>query len=191
MEVVHGHRGQRRALPDLPESLRPDEVLPLGRRDRLRVLLSDGRRALVLQCGAGQVVDVLPLSNGYVYSRGRLLRRQFTSDHGVVIELLALRDFVNTYTMRLLRLSTPGSRCSTRTTTQPPYPLGSQPVQKGTDSLYAYYDGWFLSSSGLYLAHLSRGLLQPREPPTRRSSTCSSPAPTRAALGARTRAETS
>ena len=49
--------------------------------------------------------------------------------------------------MRLLRLYTT-VEVQFPNNGQPPYPVGSQPVQKGTDGLYAYYDGWFLSSSG-------------------------------------------
>ena len=95
--------------------------------------------------GQGVVTDVLPLSNGAVYVSDGYYGDQFTS---IVFELTSSGTSVTAYTMRLLRLYTT-VEVQYPNNGQPPYPVGSQPVQKGTDSLYAYYDGWLLSSSGL------------------------------------------
>jgi hypothetical protein len=105
---------------------------------------SSGRQLWSFNASQGEVTDVLPLSGGGVYVSDGYFGDQFTSN---LYRLTSSGTSVYAYSMRLLRLYTavpqyPGED-------QPPYPVGSQPVQKGTDSLYAYYDGWFFSSSGL------------------------------------------
>ncbi len=92
----------------------------------------------------GEVTDVLPLSDGGVYVSDGYYGDQFTSN---LYRLTSSGTSVWTYTMRLLRLYT-AHEVQYPDTAQAPYPLGSQPVQKGSDGLYAYYDGWFFSSSG-------------------------------------------
>ncbi|MDA4115966.1 MAG: hypothetical protein OK442_05370 [Thaumarchaeota archaeon] len=94
--------------------------------------------------GEGEVTDVLPLSDGTTYVSDGYFGDQFTSN---LFELTASGVSAASYSMRLLRLYTT-IEVQYPNNGQPPYPVGSQPVQKGTDGLYAYYDGWFLASSG-------------------------------------------
>ena len=99
--------------------------------------------------GQGQIVDVLPLSNGYVYIEdgyGASLMAPVSA--ATVVELSPSGTLLNTYTMRLMRQYT-WIEIQYPDNDIPPYPYGSFPVQKGADSLYAAYDGWFLSSSGI------------------------------------------
>ena len=93
----------------------------------------------------GEVTDVLPLSDGGVYVSDGYYGDQFTSG---LFRLTSSGTSVASYSMRLLRLYTT-IEVQLPDNDQPPYPLGSQPVQKGADGLVAYYDGWFFSSSGL------------------------------------------
>jgi hypothetical protein len=92
----------------------------------------------------GIVTDVLPLSDGGVYVADGYYGDQFTSS----LSRLAPTGAPSwTYSMRLLRLYS-ALEIQFPDNDQPPSPVGSQPVQKGTDGLFAYYDGWFFSSSG-------------------------------------------
>jgi len=106
---------------------------------------STGAPLWSFNAGQGEVTDVLPLSDGGVYVADGYYGDQFTSS---LFRLSSSGTSVMTYTMRLLRLYTT-AEVQFPNNGQPPYPVGSQPVQKGTDGLYAYYDGWFFSSSGL------------------------------------------
>jgi hypothetical protein len=92
----------------------------------------------------GEVTDVLPLSDGGAYVSDGYFGDQFTSN---LFRLTSSGTSVWTYSMRLFRLYT-ALEVQFPDGDQAPYPVGSQPVQKGTDGLYAYYDGWFFSSSG-------------------------------------------
>jgi len=92
----------------------------------------------------GEITDVLPLSDGGVYVSDGYYGDQFTSG---LFRLTSSGTSVASYSMRLLRLYTT-VEVQYPDDDQAPYPLGSQPVQKGTDSLFAYYDGWFFSSGG-------------------------------------------
>jgi hypothetical protein len=94
--------------------------------------------------GQGEVTDVLPLADGSAYISDGYYGDQFTSN---LFGLTPSGTSVSTYTMRLLRLYTT-VEVQFANNGQPPYPVGSQPVQKAADALYAYYDGWFFSSSG-------------------------------------------
>ena len=99
--------------------------------------------------GQGQVVDVLPLSNGYVYLEdGYTGSTSAPLSTAVMMELSPSGALMNTYSMRLLRQDT-WLEVQYPDGDAPPYPLGTLPVQKGVDGLYAAYDGWFLSSSGV------------------------------------------
>lgn len=123
--------------------------------DPTRYFLSEGPSALAFStltgaqlwsfdAGQGEVTDVLPLSDGGAYVSDGYFGDQFTSN---LFRLTPSGTSVITYSMRLLRLYTT-IEVQFPNNGQPPYPVGSQPVQKATDGLYAYYDGWFLSSSG-------------------------------------------
>jgi hypothetical protein len=92
----------------------------------------------------GEVTDVLPLSDGGVYVSNGYYGDQFTSN---LYRLSSSGTSVWTYSMRLFRLYT-ALEVQFPDGDPAPYPVGSQPVQKGADGLYAYYDGWFFSSSG-------------------------------------------
>ena len=92
----------------------------------------------------GEVTDVLPLADGGVYVSDGYYGDQFTSN---LFRLTSSGTSVSTYTMRLLRLYT-SLEIQLPDGDQAPYPVGSQPVQKGLGYLYAFYDGWFFSSSG-------------------------------------------
>jgi hypothetical protein len=94
--------------------------------------------------GQGEVTDVLPLADGSIYVSDGYYGDQFTSD---LFRVTSSGTSVSTYTMRLLRLYTT-VEVQFANNGQAPYPVGSQPVQKAADALYAYYDGWFFSSSG-------------------------------------------
>jgi len=99
--------------------------------------------------GQGQIVDVLPLSNGNVYLEdGYSGSPSAPLSTAVVMELSSSGALLNTYSMRLLRQDT-WIEVQYPDNDAPPYPLGSLPVQKAVDGLYAAYDGWFMSSSGL------------------------------------------
>ena len=106
---------------------------------------SHGSRLWSFNASQGEVTDVLPLSDGGVYVSDGYYGDLFTSN---LFRLSSSGTSLMTYTMRLLRLYTT-VEVQYPNNGQPPYPVGLQPVQKGTDGLYAYYDGWFLSSSGL------------------------------------------
>ena len=103
-----------------------------------------GRQLWSFDTDQGEVTDVLPLSDGGVYVSDGYYGDQFTSN---LFRLTSSGTSAFDYTMRLLRLYTT-VEVQYPNNGQPPYPVGSQPVQKGTDGLYAYYDGWFFSSSG-------------------------------------------
>jgi len=90
------------------------------------------------------VTDVLPLSDGGVYVSDGYFGNQFSSN---LYRLTSSGTSVGTYSMRLLRLYN-SIEVQYPDNDQPPYPLGSQPVLKAEDGLYAYYDGWFFSSGG-------------------------------------------
>jgi hypothetical protein len=105
---------------------------------------STGARLWSFNASQGEVTAVLPLSDGGVYVSDGYYGDQFTSN---LFRLSSAGTSVSTYTMRLLRLYTT-VEVQFPNNGQPPYPVGSQPVQKGNDGLYAYYDGWMLSSSG-------------------------------------------
>lgn len=94
--------------------------------------------------GQGEVTDVLPISDGSAYISDGYFGDQFTAN---LFRLTSSGTSAATYSVRLLRLYTT-VETQFANNGQPPYPVGSQPVQKATDGLYAYYDGWFLSSSG-------------------------------------------
>ena len=94
--------------------------------------------------GQGELTDVLPLADGGVYVSDGYFGDQFTSN---LFRLTSSGTSVWTYSMRLLRLYTT-LEVQYPDDDQAPYPVGSQPVQKGTDGLYAYFDGWFFSSGG-------------------------------------------
>ena len=95
--------------------------------------------------GQGEVTSVLPLSDGGVYVSDGYYGDQFTSG---LFRLTSSGTSLASYSMRLLRLYT-SLEIQYPDNDQAPYPMGSQPVQKGTDGTVAYYDGWFFSSSGL------------------------------------------
>ncbi len=103
-----------------------------------------GNQLWSFDAGEGEVTDVLPLSDGGVYVSDGYYGDQFTSS---LFRLTSSGTSTMAYSMRLLRLYTT-VEVQYPDNDQAPYPLGSQPVQKGADSLYAYYDGWFFSSSG-------------------------------------------
>jgi len=94
--------------------------------------------------GQGEVTDVLPLLDGSAYVSDGYFNDQLTSN---LFGLASSGTLTSTYSMRLLRLYTT-VEVQFPDNDQPPYPVGSQPVQKAIDGLYAYYDGWFLSSNG-------------------------------------------
>jgi len=104
-----------------------------------------GARLWSFNASQGEVTDVLPVSDGDVYVSDGYYGDQFTSN---LFRLSSSGTSVSTYTMRLFRLYTT-VEVQFPNNGQPPYPVGSQPVQKGADGLYVYYDGWFLSSSGI------------------------------------------
>ncbi|MDG6914704.1 MAG: hypothetical protein JRM90_01865 [Nitrososphaerota archaeon] len=106
---------------------------------------STGAAGWAFDAGVGEVTDVLPLTGGGVYASDGYYGDQFTS---ALFYLSPAGAPTADYTMRLLRLFTT-VEVQYPNNGQAPYPVGSQPVQKGGDSLYAYYDGWFLSSAGL------------------------------------------
>lgn len=96
------------------------------------------------QAGEGEVTDVLPLSDGSVYVSDGYYGDQFTAN---LFRLSSSGTSLADYSMRLLRLYTT-VEVQFPSNSLPPYPVGSQPVEKGVDSLFAYYDGWFFSSAG-------------------------------------------
>jgi hypothetical protein len=93
--------------------------------------------------GPGEVTDVLPLSNGYVYAS---LGYYGSTRTATLYELSSAGAVVNTYSVRLLRLYTTVD--VQYPAPLPPFPVGSEPVQRAADSTYVVYDGWFYSSSG-------------------------------------------
>ncbi len=102
-----------------------------------------GLKQWSFDAGQGEVTDVLPLTGGTVYVSDGYYGDIFTSN---LYRLSSSGSVTSTYSMRLLRLYTT-IEVQYPNNGQPPYPVGLQPVQKGADSLYAYYDGWFLSST--------------------------------------------
>ncbi|HVC27059.1 MAG TPA: hypothetical protein VND40_02755 [Nitrososphaerales archaeon] len=103
-----------------------------------------GEQLWSFDAGQGEVTDVLPLSDGTAYVSDGYYGDQFSSN---LFMLTPSGTSASTYSMRLLRLYTT-IEVQFPNNGQPPYPVGSQPVQKAADSLFAYYDGWFFSSSG-------------------------------------------
>jgi hypothetical protein len=103
-----------------------------------------GTRLWSFNASLGEVTDVLPLSDGGVLVSDGYFGDQFTSN---LYRLTSSGTSVWTYTMRMFRLYT-ATEVQYPDSDKAPYPLGSQPVQKGADALYAYYDGWFFSSTG-------------------------------------------
>jgi hypothetical protein len=103
-----------------------------------------GTQLWAFNAGQGVVTDVLPLSDGGVYVSDGYFGNQFSSN---LYRLTSSGTSVGTYSMRLLRLYN-SIEVQYPDNDQPPYPLGSQPVLKAEDGLYAYYDGWFFSSGG-------------------------------------------
>jgi len=103
-----------------------------------------GKQLWSFDADQGEVTDVLPLSDGAVYVSDGYYGDQFTSN---LFRLTSAGTSISAYSMRLLRLYTT-VEIGYSNNGQPPYPVGLQPVQKGTDGLYAYYDGWFFSSNG-------------------------------------------
>ncbi len=104
-----------------------------------------GARLWSFEAGQGEVTDVLPLSDGGLYVSDGYYGDQFTSN---LFRLSSSGTSLATYSVRLLRLWTAVPVQYPDNAYQSPFPLGSQPVQKGADALYAYYDGWFFSSTG-------------------------------------------
>jgi len=105
---------------------------------------SQGSQAWSFDAGQGEVTDVMPLSDGGVYVSDGYYGDQFTAD---LYDLQPSGSVQSTYSMRLFRLWTT-VEVQYPNGGLPPWPAGSQPVEKGADSLYSYYDGWFFSSSG-------------------------------------------
>lgn len=103
-----------------------------------------GAQLWSFDAGEGEVTAVLPLSDGSAYVSDGYYGDQFTS---TLFRVTSAGATGPSYTMRLLRLYTT-VEVQFPNNGQPPYPVGSQPVQKGVDALYAYYDGWLFSSSG-------------------------------------------
>ncbi len=103
-----------------------------------------GAQLWSFDAGEGEITAVLPLSDGSAYISDGYYGDQFTS---TLFRVSSAGTPGTSYTMRLLRLYTT-VEVQFPNNGQPPYPVGSQPVQKGTDALYAYYDGWLMSSSG-------------------------------------------
>ena len=83
--------------------------------------------------GAGVVTDVMPISTGQVYVS---VGYATTSNTAQLYELDSTGGVVASFPVRLL--ANPTGR-------QGSY---EQPVTKGEDSDYAYYDGWFYSAAG-------------------------------------------
>lgn len=105
---------------------------------------STGKELWSFNASQGEVTDVLPLSDGGVYVSDGYFGSQFTSD---LYRLSSAGTCLATYSMRLLKLWTT-VEIQYPNGGLPPWPFGSQPVDKGEDSLFAYYDGWFFSSAG-------------------------------------------
>ena len=103
-----------------------------------------GNQVWSFDSGLGEVTDILPLSNGYVYVADGYLGSTRTA---TFYELNLTGGVTSTYSMRLLRLFTT-IEIQYADGDVPPFPIGSEPVQRGVDGLYAAYDGWFFSSSG-------------------------------------------
>jgi hypothetical protein len=103
-----------------------------------------GAQLWSFDAGEGEVTAVLPLSDGSAYVSDGYYGDQFTS---TLFRVTSSGLPAQSYTMRLLRLYT-SVEVEFANDAQAPYPVGSQPVQKGTDALYAYYDGWLFSSGG-------------------------------------------
>jgi hypothetical protein len=123
--------------------------------DPARFFLADGPSAFAFStskgaelwsfnASQGEVTGVFPLTDGGVYVSDGYYGDQFTSN---LFRLTSSGTSVWTYSMRLLRLYA-SLEVQLPDNDQAPYPIGSQPVQKGTGGLYAYYDGWFFNSTG-------------------------------------------
>ncbi|HUI01678.1 MAG TPA: hypothetical protein VLX56_08625 [Nitrososphaerales archaeon] len=106
---------------------------------------SRGTETWSFNASQGEVTDVQPLSDGGVYVSDGYYGDQFTSN---LFRLTSSGTSVQSYSMRLFRLYS-ALEVQFPDDDTPPSPLGSQPVQKAEDSLYSYYDGWFLNSSGI------------------------------------------
>lgn len=103
-----------------------------------------GAQLWSFDAGEGEITAVLPLSDGSAYLSDGYYGDQFTS---TLFRVSSAGTPGPSYTMRLLRLYTT-VEVQYPNNGQPPYPVGSQPVQKSEDASYAYYDGWLFSSSG-------------------------------------------
>jgi hypothetical protein len=105
---------------------------------------ASGQLLWSIDLGDGEITGVMPLSDGYLYV-SNAYSNQYTA---YLHRLDSNGNILYTYSVRSLRLYT-WVEVQFPDNDMPPYPLGSEPVQKGFNSLYAVYDGWFLSSSGL------------------------------------------
>jgi len=94
---------------------------------------SSGSFKWSFDAGLGYVTDVLPLSNGDIYVSDGY---GSTSNYAELFELSPSGSVIQQNPVRLFQTTDGGSGYS------------SAPVTKGSDASYAYYDGWFYSSSG-------------------------------------------
>ncbi|MGA2663712.1 MAG: hypothetical protein ABSF83_02035 [Nitrososphaerales archaeon] len=105
-------------------------------------LTPSGAVEWTFDAGVGTVTDVLPLVGGHVYVS---VDYDAATNNAELYELDGSGAAVASYPVRLM--ASPGVSDSY----VPPGDTetwGSQPVAKGVDSSYAFYDGWFYSSSG-------------------------------------------
>lgn len=103
-----------------------------------------GTQLWSFDAGQGLVTDVIPLSDGTAYVSNGYYGNQFSSS---LFRLTSSGTSVWEYTVRLFRLYN-ALESQFPDGDVPPTPVGSQPVEKGVDSLFAYYDGWFFSTAG-------------------------------------------
>ena len=106
---------------------------------------SKGTQLWSFNAGQGEVTDVLPLTDGGVYVSDGYYGDQFTSN-------LYRLTSSGTSCLDLLDEAAPAlyttSRSSSRQRPAPAPRSAPSPSRRATDGLYAYYDGWFFSSSG-------------------------------------------